>query len=181
MKLSHDEFVRLAMQEIDAVDRCARSLTRNAAEADDLVQETYLRALRAQATFSLHEFGMRPWLLRIAHNTHLNRVQREQRQPRAMETHTLEATAQPAIVPIPPYDGQFQDDELNRVMDALPPDLRTVLILWAVDELSYKEMAHVLEIPIGTVMSRIHRARLRLYEMLPHPKRPTRGPTQSTE
>ena len=171
MQIPHDEFVRLAMQELDAVDRVARSLTRgDAAEADDLVQETYLRALRANAGFELRQFGMRPWLLRILHNTHLNRVKRERRQPLAMESQALEATAPPApeTPPPPPLErGKFEDAELNEALEQLPADLRTILILWAVDELSYREMADVLEIPLGTVMSRIHRARQRLYELLP--------------
>ena len=73
MRLSRDEFVRLALEEIDAVDRVARSLVRRGAEADDLVQETYLRALKSSDGFELQSFGIRPWLLRILHNVHLNR------------------------------------------------------------------------------------------------------------
>ena len=168
MKLSRDEFVRLAMEQIDAVDRVAQSVSRNVADAADLVQETYLRALRAYESFDLQAFGIRPWLLRILHNTHLNRVKRDRRSPLAMDGQVLDATAEPeAPVYIPPFEGTFADDELNQALNQLPPDLRTILILWAVDELSYKEMAHVLEIPIGTVMSRVHRARQKLYALLP--------------
>ncbi|MEA2734778.1 MAG: polymerase sigma-70 factor, subfamily, partial [Humisphaera sp.] len=83
MKIDRDEFVRLAMQELDAVDRVARSLSRDSAGADDLVQETYLRAMRAQDQFDLHVYGIRPWLLRILHNTYINREKRERRQPQA--------------------------------------------------------------------------------------------------
>ena len=168
MKLPRDEFVRLAMQEIDSVDRVAQSVSRDSADAADLVQETYLRALRAHDSFDLQQFGIRPWLLRILHNTHLNRVKRERRQPLALESQVLDAQPDvPANEQVPAFDGEFKDDELNAALDQLPPDLRTILILWAVDEMSYREMAHVLEVPIGTVMSRIHRARQRLYELLP--------------
>jgi RNA polymerase sigma-70 factor, ECF subfamily len=172
MKITRDEFVRLAMEQLDAVDRVARSLSRDGAAADDLVQETYLRAIRAQDQFDLHTFGIRPWLLRILHNTHINREKRERRQPRAMESDALEASAQPVdpapLAPPPALErASFDDEELNTALDRLPADLRTILILWAVDELSYKEMAHVLEIPIGTVMSRVYRARQKLHELLP--------------
>ena len=64
MKLPRDEFEKLAIEQMDAVDRVARTLTRNGAEADDLVQETFLRAFRASDTFELQSFGIRPWLLR---------------------------------------------------------------------------------------------------------------------
>ena len=172
MKITRDEFVRLALEQLDAVDRVARSLARDGAAADDLVQDTYLRAMRAQDQFDLHAFGIRPWLLRILHNTHINRAKRERRQPRAMESDALEASAAPIdpapLTPPPPLErGSFDDEELNAALDKLPADLRTILILWAVDELSYKEMAHVLEIPIGTVMSRVYRARQKLHELLP--------------
>jgi RNA polymerase sigma-70 factor (ECF subfamily) len=169
MHVSHDEFVLLLTQELDAVDRVAKSLTRNSARADDLVQETCLAALRARHQFNLHDFGIRPWLLRILHNTHLNREKRERRQPLPMESQVLEAAAPPAAAPSSMNSGDFDDLVLNHALDQLAPDLRTIMILWAVDELSYKEMAHVLDIPIGTVMSRIHRARQRLYELLPKP------------
>jgi RNA polymerase sigma-70 factor (ECF subfamily) len=164
-----DEFVRLALEQIDAVDRVARSLTRGGAEADDLVQETYLRALRAHADFDLHSFGIRPWLLRILHNLHVNRVKRERRQPAPTPAEDLDFLAAPGsdATPAPSPDGlNFDDPRLEGALNELPPDLRTILILWAVDELSYKELAEVLAIPIGTVMSRLHRARNRLVGLL---------------
>ena len=163
MRLSRDEFVRLALAEIDAVDRVARSLARSGAEADDLVQETYLRALKASDGFRLESFGIRPWLLRILHNVHLNRAKREQKQPAATAAEHLEAMA--SETPPLPADG-FNDVHLDRALDDLPPELRSILILWAVDELSYKEIAEVVGIPIGTVMSRLHRARHRLTGLL---------------
>ena len=167
--LSRDDFIRLAMGELDAVDRVAKSLCRDKAEAEDLVQETYLRALRAHESFKLHEFGIRPWLLRILHNVRVNRVKREYRQPMGVDAEQLDAATAPPEAPPPMIGGKFNDDEINRAMDQLPPDLRTILIMWAVDELSYKEMAQVLDVPLGTVMSRVHRARQRLAEILPRP------------
>ena len=163
MTLSHDEFVRLALAEIDAVDRVARSLVRSGAEADDLVQETYLRALKSCDGFELQSFGIRPWLLRILHNLHVNRVKREQKQPAATAAEHLELMA---ADPAPPPAEGFNDVHLDRALDELPPELRSILILWAVDELSYKEIADVVGIPIGTVMSRLYRARQRLTTLL---------------
>jgi len=164
MHLSRDEFVRLALAEIDAVDRVARSLVRGSAEADDLVQETYLRALKSSDGFELQSFGIRPWLLRILHNLHVNRAKREQKQPAATAAEHLDlmAVAEPASFPA---EG-FNDVHLDRALDELPSELRSILILWAVDELSYKEIADVVGIPIGTVMSRLHRARQRLTALL---------------
>jgi len=171
--MNADEFSTLALAELDAIDRVARSLTRgNSADADDLVQETYLRALRAREQFRLKEFGIRPWLLRILHNTHLNRVKRERRGPVALDSEVLESAAvSPPPPPPPSPPGTIDDEELAAAMGQLPADLRTILMLWAVDELSYKEMADVLDIPIGTVMSRLHRARQRLYDLMPARRR----------
>jgi RNA polymerase sigma-70 factor (ECF subfamily) len=164
MRLSRDEFVRLALAEIDAVDRVARSLVRGTAEADDLVQETYLRALKSCDGFELQSFGIRPWLLRILHNLHVNRAKREQKQPAATAAEHLELMA--AAKTAPAWAGGFDDVHLDRALDELPAELRSILILWAVDELSYKEIAEVVGIPIGTVMSRLHRARQRLTGLL---------------
>jgi RNA polymerase sigma-70 factor (ECF subfamily) len=170
MVLSRDEFVRLAMAELDAVDRVARGLTRDPATAADLVQETYLNALKAHGRFELEAYGIRPWLLRILHNVHINRVKRDRREPAGLSGEQLDAVVGPdASAQRPPEEtvpGEgplvFDDAGLNAALDALPAELRTILILWAVDELSYKEIADVLSVPIGTVMSRLHRARQRL-------------------
>ncbi len=153
------DFSKLLLEQLDAVDRFAQSLTRSRAEADDLVQETMLRALRSRDAFELRSFGIRPWLYRILHNLHLNRLSREQMRPRTVESEVLEANIPPPV--------RVQDDvELERAMRALPDDLRSIMLLWAVDELAYKEIADVLDIPIGTVMSRLYRARMKLRELL---------------
>lgn len=161
----------LLLEQLDAVDRFARSLTLSRVEADDLVQETMLRALRSRDSFQLKSFGIRPWLYRILHNLYLNRISREQLRPRAVEAEVLDANIPPPV--------RVQDDvALERAMGALPGDLRSIMLLWAVDELSYKEIADVLEIPIGTVMSRLYRARLKLRDLLadhPMAKRASAG------
>src|SRR3954451_16391643 len=94
MKLDRTQFEALAMEHLDMLYRMARRLTRDEASAEDLVQETYLRALRSYETFDLKEYGIRPWLLRIMHNLHSSRFKREKRQPMAIEEEQLEQTPQ---------------------------------------------------------------------------------------
>jgi len=144
------------------------------------VQETYLRAFRALDTFELNEqYGIKPWLLRIMHNLHFSRAGREKRQPTSIDDEDLAsipdsaggsgATGGKAGLDMPPLAlGSFEgmDERLVRAIDDLPSEYQTVLLLWAVDELSYKEIATALDVPIGTVMSRLHRARQRLAEQL---------------
>jgi RNA polymerase sigma-70 factor (ECF subfamily) len=176
--LSRDQFAQLALEQIDAVYRQAKFLTRSDAEADDLVQETYLRALKSFEGFELREFGIRPWLLRIVHNLHVNRCKRECRQPRAVEDSVLDGAAPAATQSLATDLSGYDDEQVERAMRDLPPDLRAILVMWAVEELSYKEMAQVLDIPIGTVMSRLHRARRVIREKLaahPMARRTTPG------
>ena len=73
MKLTRAEFEQMALEHVDMLHRIARRLSRDPSAADDLVQETYLRALRSYEGFDLKEFGIRPWLLRILHNLHASR------------------------------------------------------------------------------------------------------------
>jgi RNA polymerase sigma-70 factor, ECF subfamily len=157
MRLSADEFGRQVLEQIDTLARVAASLTNDRAEADDLVQETYLRALRAREQFEPRQHGVRPWLLRIMHNVHITRVTRAKRQPVATDPVDLELRNSygAAFPPIPPE----LDDTVRVSLAELAPELRSALTLWAVEELSYKEMAEVLDIPVGTIMSRLYRAR----------------------
>lgn len=166
MKLGRKEFETLAMEQLDLLYRIARRMTRDQASAEDLVQETYLRALRSHASFDLKEFGIRPWLLRIMHNLHMSRFKREKRQPATLGDQQLEAAAKGVGQPLPRDNFDGMDQQLVRALDQLPEDYQTVLLLWAIEEMSYKEIAHALEVPIGTVMSRLHRARTRLSDLL---------------
>ncbi len=153
------------MAEIDSVYRVARSLAPQPSEADDLVQETYLRAIRSWQSFTLHDHGIRPWLLKILHNTHINRSvsrsrERKRHEPAELD-HLPSATEVPEQIDWSQFDGQ-----LLRAVDDLPVGLRAPITLWALEELTYKEIAEVLDIPIGTVMSRLHRARALLQQSL---------------
>lgn len=167
---SGHEFEKLALDQMDTLYRVARRLTRDGERANDLVQETYLRAFRAKESFQLKEYGIRPWLLRIMQNLHFSRSGRERRQPIAMEDGGLEAAdldAMPETAGVPmPLDIEAMDERLVRALEGLAADYQIVLLMWAVDGLTYKEIAHTLDIPIGTVMSRLHRARQKLSEQL---------------
>ena len=165
MKISRLEFEKLALDQLDAVDRVARSLARNSAEADDLVQETYVRALRAADSFELQSFGIRPWLFRILHNLHATRAARESRGPIALADKYLQSI--PADVGQRSASGAFRGvGDIESAMQELSPDLATTLMHWAIDNLSYEQIAEVMDVPIGTVMSRLHRARQKLASRL---------------
>ena len=170
LKPTPEQFEQLALEQLDLLYRIARRLARDPASAEDLVQETYVRALRARDTFVLQAHGIRPWLLRILHNVHISRSEREGRQPSSVEDEQLEAASGPGSHRGPePFDiSTFQgmDQQLVKAIESLAPEYQVVLILWAVEEFSYKEIAEAVEIPIGTVMSRLHRARQKLSEQL---------------
>jgi len=168
MSLTRQQFGQLALAQLDALYRMARRLTRDPSRSDDLVQETFARALRSRDNFQLQEFGIKPWLLRIMYNLHLNRADRDKRQPTLATDEALEQSQHTTSdnLPIDPASFQAMDEHLIHALDDLPEDYRTVMLLWAVEELSYKEIAEALDIPVGTVMSRLFRARQRLATQL---------------
>src|SRR3954454_13680680 len=100
MALTAEQFGQLALEQLDTLVRVAVSLTANRTEADDLVQETYLRALGARTQFEEREYGLRPWLLRIMHNTHLTRVARAKKRPTATDPVNLDMQT-PATIGFP--------------------------------------------------------------------------------
>ncbi len=159
-------FEALAMPHLDLLYRVAYRLTRREHEAEDLVQETFLKAYRAFDSFEEREFGIRPWLLRILHNTYLNRAARERRAPRATEQQTLAQTEASEVAHLPVLDLEQVDDQVKQAVDGLSPEFRAVVLLWATGEFSYQQIADALELPIGTVMSRLHRARRQLARAL---------------
>jgi RNA polymerase sigma-70 factor, ECF subfamily len=168
VKLSPEEFEKLAMEQLDLLYRTARRFTRNTDRAADLVQETFLRALRSRDTFDLKEHGIRPWLVRIMRNVHLSRAERESHQPRATDGDVLDAHHDGHQISVPLAGDRFQnmDEELVQALHQLPEEYQAVLMLWAVEDFSYKEIAHAIDAPIGTVMSRLHRARQLLLKSL---------------
>lgn len=167
MPTTHDEsFEALAVPQLGAVYRVARRLARDEHEAEDLVQETFLKAQKAFGRFEMREFGIRPWLLKILHNAFLNRRASEKRMPRSAAEDVLEQTEDPRldadVIGPPELDYERVDEEVKSAIDALRPEFKSVLLMWATMDLSYQQIADVLNIPIGTVMSRLHRARHQL-------------------
>ena len=175
-------FEALALPHLDTVYRVARRLARHEQDAEDLVQETFLKAYAAFDRFQLREFGIKPWLLKILTNTFLNRQQRAKRAPRATDPQTLDETqADDTDTGPPDLDYEHLDQEVKQALDQLAPEFRTVLLLWATMEFSYREIADALDVPIGTVMSRLHRARQQLARTLHDFAREQRLPGVKTQ
>lgn len=148
-----------AMPHIDGLCRTARRLTRNETEADDLVQETYLQAWRS---FGQYEPGTncRAWLYKILFNKFDHHRRKKFTQAKYFqEADELVFELSAAKVPVP---GQLTDREVLASLDELPAHYRSVVLLADVHEFDYKEVSHILQIPMGTVMSRLNRARTRL-------------------
>ncbi len=159
------EFEQLALQHLDALHRMAMQLTRRPEDASDLVQETYLRALQAAKSFEEKGGGIRPWLFTILHNAHRTRLDRQRRAPRAVDGFTEADPASRAPDDPPPawnmrsLDWEHVDGALKRAIDDLRPEQREILLLWGVEGLKYRQIAEIMDLPIGTVMSRLHRVR----------------------
>ena len=169
--MDSEQFRELALAEMDAVYRMAFHLARNPHEAEDLVQETYLRALGAEQTFELRDKGIRPWLFKILHNLFFSRASRRKREPLLSEDLQHEAVESEIDNPPPAWDlasldWEQVDDRLKQAIGELQDHYRTVLLLWAVEGLKYREIADVVDVPLGTVMSRLYRARAILSEQL---------------
>ncbi len=160
-------FEAVALPHLDTVYRVARRLARDEHEAEDLVQETYYKAYRAFGDFQMREYGVKPWLLKILNNSFLNRKAREKRAPKSVDQQTL-ARVEAADEDAGPPELNFQnlDQEVKRALEELAPEFRSVLLLWGTMEFSYQEIANMLDVPIGTVMSRLHRARRQLVAAL---------------
>src|SRR4051812_15258391 len=118
LELTRDQFEKLALEQIDTLYRVARRFSRDATTAEDLVQETYLRALRAWESFKLESYGIKPWLVRILQNVYLSRAQREARQPTALEDGQLE-TMNPtgSVTPAALSNFEGMDEQLVRAID----------------------------------------------------------------
>ena len=156
---SNSNFEQAVAPHMDAAYNLARWLTRNDDDASDVAQESLLRALRFFDGF--HGGAFRPWLLAIVRNTYLTWIRKN--QPRALEP--LEDDAESAGAnPEELLLERVDSDRLRRALDELPREYREVIVLRELEELSYKEIAEIAGIPIGTVMSRLARARRRLQQ-----------------
>jgi RNA polymerase sigma-70 factor (ECF subfamily) len=162
------EFAQAALSHIDSLYGTALRLTRRAADAEDLVQDTYLKAFR-----SAHQFepgtNLKAWLFTILHNTFRNIRRHDGRSPVDVDSEAVERAASDGPdnqTPEQILSRRTLDADLQAALDALPEAFRQAVWLRDVEELSYAEMAQVLDVPIGTVMSRISRGRRALSDGL---------------
>lgn len=170
--MERQQFENLALEHLDAVYRMALQLGRHPDEAADLVQETYLKALRAADRYEEQGGGIRPWLFKILHNVFYTRLSRSKRETAMPDDGISTPSTEPAPDEPGPawnladFEWDHVDERIKAAVEHLKPEYRSVLLLWGVEGLKYREIADIQEIPIGTVMSRLHRARSILAEEL---------------
>ncbi len=161
-------FEAAVLPHLDAAYTLARYLTRNAHDAEDIVQDACLRALKYFDSFRGEgESSARAWLLTIVRNTAYSRKGR--RRVEAATTEFDEAQHSSAVAEEHPEGALLQEDAketLGRALEQLAPEFREVIVLRELEGLSYKEISEVAGVPVGTVMSRLSRARTRLQEAL---------------
>ena len=173
--MASDPFETEALSFLDALYRTALRMTRSEAEAEDLVQETYIRAFRFRQQFTPGT-NLKAWLFRILTNTFINQYRRKAARPDTTELDDVEESIlyrhMRDVSPgssSPDPEAELIDNtlssEVKEALEALPEKFRTTLLL-DVEGFSYKEIAEMLDIPIGTVMSRLHRGRKFLQKRL---------------
>ena len=155
------DFSRRLEAEIPALRRYARFLTRNADRADDLVQDSLERAIAKRRLWHKPE-SLRPWLFALQRNLYLNQLRRQARRPAEVPMDQVFSPSGQDEA----QTGTVMAREVLAALDTLEPEQREVLVLVAVEGLLYKEVAKVLALPMGTVMSRLSRGRDRLRRAL---------------
>lgn len=169
-----DQFAAEALAHLDSMYGAAMRLTRSAADADDLVQDAFLKAYRFHDRFEPGT-NMKAWLLRILTNTFINKYRRTHRERRVLESDDAEPVgdgvmSRAAMRALQDPDGDAMrslvSQEIQAALDELSEEHRLMIVLADVEELSYKEIADIVGCPIGTVMSRLHRARKQLQSRL---------------
>ncbi len=159
---SAERFEREALPHMRQLYGAAYRLTRDAADAEDLVQETYLRAFRAFEGYT-PDTNIRAWLFTILHRTRTDFFRKAGRSPQTVEL----AEEGPGVPPPQDILARGQED-VGRALEALPEAFRVAVLLRDVQDFAYDEIAGILGVPIGTVMSRIHRGRALLRASLGH-------------
>jgi RNA polymerase sigma-70 factor (ECF subfamily) len=173
---AQDQFVTDAMQHAPQLFSTALRMTRNRSDAEDLVQETFVKAWRSFHTFQTGT-NLRAWLFRIMTNTYINKYNAQQRRPTETELDEVEelflykrlGSIDQSKLSSSAEDQMFDlftDDEVKNALEELPEVFLLPVLMSDVEGFSYKEIAEILEIPLGTVMSRLHRGRKLMQKML---------------
>ncbi|MBN2359989.1 MAG: sigma-70 family RNA polymerase sigma factor [Deltaproteobacteria bacterium] len=168
------DFERQALEHARALYGLALRLTRRPSDAEDMVQETFLRAFRFSERFEPGT-NLKAWLFRILTNTFINKYRRQAKERELVEGVEQEAVRQqlvpddaalPFVDPEHALIDRFMSDEVAAALEQVPVDFRTVVLLADVHDFSYREIAQMLDCPVGTVMSRLYRGRRILQQIL---------------
>jgi RNA polymerase sigma-70 factor (ECF subfamily) len=182
-----------AMQFAPQLYAAAMRMTRNPADAEDLVQETFLKAYRAYHTFT-EGTNLKAWLYRILTNTYINRYRKLSRRPKEVDLGEVEdlylyrkvstaGTREASRSAEEEVLSGFVDSDVKQAIEALPENFRLPVLLADVEGFSYKEISDIMDVPIGTVMSRLHRGRKALQKALWEfaSERGLTGPSEDTD
>ncbi|GIU84771.1 MAG: ECF RNA polymerase sigma factor SigR [Acidimicrobiales bacterium] len=170
------KFVEQAMAHLDSLYSAALRMTRNREDAEDLVQETYMKAFKAYDSFR-EGTNLKAWLFRILTNSYINRYRAKMRRPEESDIDEVEDLflyrrlgglegAAAGVSAEERFLEDLTDDEVKSALEELPEPFRLAVWLADVEGFSYKEIAEIMDVPIGTVMSRIHRGRKALQKQL---------------
>jgi RNA polymerase sigma-70 factor (ECF subfamily) len=161
-----------ALEYIDGLYGYALLLTSNRSEAEDLVQETYLRAIAAMNNL-FDGSNVKAWLFTIMRNAWFNQLRRRRLKPRIIQIDNDENTTTTVVDqlknPYEAYESKLEAERVRNAIQQLPEDFREIIVLREYEDLSYQEIADVLDCPVGTVMSRLARARSKLRALLSVP------------
>jgi RNA polymerase sigma-70 factor (ECF subfamily) len=165
------DFRQAALEHLDALYGFAMVLTRNQAEAEDLVQETYLRAIRAFGQL-VPDSNLKSWLFTIMHNIRRNQIRHLRNGPQFVEinyneiegntSNYFESNQDPHMLLV----RKVEQERVRAAIEKLPEHFREIIVLRDLEEFSYQQIANILECPAGTVMSRLARARTQLNILL---------------
>lgn len=172
---SRSEFEATALPHLDALFGAAFRLTRDARDAEDLVQDALLRAYRFWDSFE-RDSNCKAWLFKILTNTFINGYQKNKRNREVLSAAVAEQEALDGVLVHQNAEGQrdperllldrTMSEDVQRALATVPPDFRTAVVLCDVEGFSYKEIADIMDCPVGTVMSRLHRGRRLLRQAL---------------
>jgi RNA polymerase sigma-70 factor (ECF subfamily) len=169
-----ERFERDVIPLLPSLYGAAMRLTRNPADAEDLIQDTYLRAFRGFAGFK-EGTNLKAWLYRILTNSFINTYRKRQREPQTVDgpddidewylfdrlgAQSVQGSAESEVL------DRMPDEDVKRALESIPENFRVAVLLADVEGFSYKEIAQIMDVPIGTVMSRLHRGRKALEKAL---------------